>query len=148
MRLIVHATDTEYRRVIRNPLAHGRLPHAWLTFGYVRGAGWGFVHPWAQIALFPGKGTLRPINPHGFTDKGGARKVRDPERDHDTFFLLRLLPTWRSEQHRNHETPIEGRYWWGLAWRRRWRWPRWVLLDPDKARDPVPVGSYRGDDCD
>lgn len=135
MRLICRVTDLRYRRVIRNANNHGRFPAAWLTFGHVSGHGWGFVQPWAQIALFPEKGS-----PADYT--------RNPARKHQPFCLLRLWPTWRSERHRNHGHPVEGRYWWSLAWRRPWRRPRLVLLDPTQLKDLVPIGSYRGEDCE
>jgi hypothetical protein len=135
MRLICNVSDVRYRRMIRNPKNQGRFPPAWLTCGMVSGHGWGFLQPWAQIALFPAKGTT-------------ADYTRNPDRKHQPFFLLRLWPTWRSERHRNHADPVEGRYWLSLAWRRPWRRPRLVLLDPTARKDLDPIGCYRGEDCE
>jgi hypothetical protein len=121
MRWIIRATDKAYRELIHDEANEGRLPLAWLTFGYVTGHGWGFLHPWAQQAIFPTKGSIAGIE--------------HPDRQHDAFFILRLRPHWREAHHQNYEHPIEGRYWYGLAWRRRWGpcWrARWALLDYDR----------------
>lgn len=118
MRLVIHATNTTYHEFIADERNHGRLPLAWLTFGDINGLGWGFLHPWAQQAIFPHKGTLAGIG--------------DWRRYHEPFLLLRLWPTWCDKRHPNHEHYIEGRYWHGIAWRKGWGWrPRRVLLDYD-----------------
>jgi len=143
---LLRASDDVYRKAIRNPANHGRLPLAWLTSGYVSGRGWGFVAPWAQQALFPGKGTLAAVG--------------NPRRHHDRFWLLRVRPQRMTVTHPSVDWPITGRYWYGLAWREAFgyrrilglRIPRvrWVLLDPDQVtRDPGRAedwGSRAGED--
>ena len=118
MKLIIRASAKVYREHIQDESNQGRLPLAWLTFGSIAGHGWAFLHPWAQLVLFPAKGTRFGIG--------------HPDRKHEPFFILRYRSTWRTELHPNHEYAIEGRYWYGLVWRRKWGWrPRRVLLDYD-----------------
>ncbi|HVJ24864.1 MAG TPA: hypothetical protein VM756_13105, partial [Burkholderiales bacterium] len=88
---------------------------------YVPGHGWAFLPPWAQLAVFPEKGT--------------ETGVGHPNRHHERFAIVRVFPVWMSARHRNHEEAVAGRYWWGLAWRASWQKPRLVLLDPDRVRD-------------
>lgn len=139
MKILQRANREAYRALIKNEFNQGRLPLAWVTVGYIHGHGWGFLHPWAQLAIFPAKGT-----PAG----SGNR-----ERIHDRFWLLRLWPTWRSERHRNMSWAIHGRFWHGLAWREAWGWrqlgplriprARRVLLDPDiVTRNPGKADDW------
>lgn len=141
MRWILRASDRSYRQAIQDPGNEGRLPLARLTFGCVSGYGWGFVHPWEQQALFPGKGNVAGIG--------------NPLRHHEPFWILR----WRracpatspvSFKHPNHDYFIEGWYWYGWVWRavwgKRWGfWPRarWKLLDPDiVTHDPGKADDW------
>ncbi len=118
MKLIVWATPARSREYIQDEANEGRLPLAWLTFGYLNGHGWGFLHPWAQQAIFPSKG------------RWGSDV--DPASIHDAFLILRYWPAWGSHCHPNHEHPIEGRYWRAIVWRRRWgRRPRLAMVDYD-----------------
>jgi hypothetical protein len=100
--------------------SNGRYPLAWWTYGYLKGHGWGFLPPWAQLAIFPEKGTQDGIG--------------HPHRMHEPFAIVRVFPVWMTARHRNHEYAVSGRYWWGLAMRTSWLRPRLVLLDPDKVR--------------
>lgn len=135
MKLLLRATDTSYRAAIGDEANQGRLPLARLTYGLVTGIGWGFLHPWAQQALFPAKGT-----PFG---------IGHPDRPHERFILVRLRPTVRKVKHPRHAYAIEGRFWEGLAWRAKWgkrfgvpRFRR-VLLDPDRIdSDPNANDDY------
>lgn len=135
MKWIIRASDGAYRAHIQDE-ADGRLPLAWLTFGSLTGHGWGFLHPWEQKAIFPAKGT-----PLGFGD---------PWRAHEPFWILRVRPLDASFKHANHDYYIEGRYWYGWAWREAWGkrwgfWPlaRWVLLDPDiVTHDPGKADDW------
>lgn len=124
MRWILRASDRSYRQAIQDEANQGRLPLARLTFGYVSGHGWGFVHPWEQKALFPAKGKVAGIG--------------NPLRHHEPFWILRIRTTQASFKHPNHDYSIEGWYWHGWVWRASWGkrwgfWPRakWALLDPD-----------------
>ena len=134
MKLIIRATDRLYREHIHDE-ADGRIPMARLMFGNLTGRGWGFLHPWAQKALFQAKGTQFAI---GHVD-----------RKHEPFIILR----WRSFEgafkHPNQDWYIEGRYWRGYVWRSEWglRWGFWpkfrgVLLDADiVTHDPGKAGD-------
>lgn len=129
MRLIIRASDEAYREHIQDEENAGRLPLAWLTFGNINGHGWGFLQPWAQQTIFPAKGSPRGIG--------------HPDRQHEPFWILRLLPLNGVGKHKNQDYLIEGRYWFGLAWRKNWgkRWGIWkargCCLDPDIIRyDP------------
>lgn len=135
MRWIIKATNKSYRHHIADEANEGRLPLARLTFGYITGHGWGFLHPWAQKAIFPAKGT--PLG------------IGDPRRSHEWFFILRVSSQLAAFKHANHDYYIEGYYWhgwvWRVAWGKRWRfWPRmrWELLDPD----PITDDPGRADD--
>lgn len=130
MQLIMRATNANYRRVITDAANEGRLPMARFTFGYIKGLGWGFLHPWEQQAIFPGKGTLSGIG--------------DPLREHEPFFILRVSSLLAAFKHANQDYIIEGYYWHGWVWRKSWGkrwgfWPRfrYALLDPDPVtHDP------------
>lgn len=134
MKLLQRANNKTYRKAISDEANGGRLPIARLIIGNIEGHGWGFLHPWDQIAVFPSKGT-----PGGF---------RDPMRHHERFWILRLSCRHMSLRHRNHDYDIEGRYWQGLVWResmgpwwKPWRAKRKMLspdivtYDPQKADD-------------
>ncbi len=128
MRWIIHATPDKYRELIQDERNQGRLSLAWLTFGYLNGHGWGFLHPWTQLALFPGKGRY------------GSNV--DPASIHDGFLILRWRSFEAAFKHPNHTWYIEGRYWRGWVWRAEWGlrwgfWPkfRYCLLDPDIVTD-------------
>lgn len=132
MKLLQRADRDAYRAIIVDERAQGRLPIAMLTFGNIFGHGWGFLQPWAQLAVFPNKGTHAGVG--------------DPERLHEPFWILRLRPTWTRAKHRNMDWEIEGRFWLGLAWRKSWGYrrlwrviPIWrfrpCLLDPDIVKD-------------
>lgn len=136
MRWILRASDRSYQEVIQDEANQGRLPLAWLTFGYVSGLGWGFVHPWEQQALFPGKGTRLGIGSYW--------------RHHEPFWILRIRCEETTYKHPNHDWAIDGRYWWGWVWRpamgKHWGfWPRarWALLDPDiVTHDPGKADDW------
>lgn len=138
MKWIIRASDKSYRAAIAHEANEGRLPIARLTFGFVTGHGWGFVHPWEQKALFPAKGTINSFN--------------HPRSKHERFIIWRVWPTdWLMEfKHPNHGYYIAGRYWWGWVWReswgyRLWFWPRfrWALLDPDiVTNDPGKADDW------
>jgi hypothetical protein len=109
----------------------GRYPLAWCIYGHLEGQGWGFLNPWERQAIFP--------------EAGSQAGVGHPHRIHEPFAIARVFPTWRTMRHPLHEDDIEGRYWWGLAWRKSWEQPRLVLLDPDRlarrhARGPAKRG--------
>jgi len=147
MRKILRATPQAFKQARRDRHMHGRLPLAWLTFGYLEGHGWAFLAPWAQEALFPGKGRLQAVG--------------SPYRQHDWFFLLRVRSRVEEVQHPACSWPIAGRYWYGFAWREAWGYRRilgplklpcvrWVRLDPDRIdRDPGKAedwGTRPGED--
>lgn len=125
MRPWVRVTPSAYRKLIKKASNMGRFPIARVIYGYIGGRGWGFLNPWEQLAIFPNKGTLAGIS--------------DPARRHERFAIARVFPTWRTERHPNHEDPVTGRYWWGLAWRASWDKPRLVLLDPDRVRMEIEI---------
>ncbi len=127
MRFRLKVTPSSWRKVAAHQDGDGRYPLAWMTYGYVKGHGWGFLQPWAQVAIFPEKGT-----------EAGAGH---PHRKHESFAIVRVFPVWMTAKHRNHDDPVSGRYWWGLAMRASWLKPRLVLLDPDKIR---PVDRKAG----
>lgn len=118
---LVRVNASSYARIAADHFGDGRYPIAMVTRGYVKGHGWGFLQPWAQIAVFPEKGT----------EEGAYH----PHRQHEAFAIVRVYPVWMTARHRNHEEEVGGRYWWGMVTRASWPRPRVCLLDPDKVRD-------------
>ncbi len=134
MRLVIRVSDKVYRDHIQVDANEGNLPLAWLLHGHIVGHGWGFLRPWAQQAIFPLKGSY-----------GG---IDHPDRKHEPFWILRLWPRRTVATHKNQIWAIEGRYWWGLVWRKSWGkrrgiWrARWAFLDPDIiSKDHQPSWS-------
>lgn len=117
----LHVTPETYHHYRKQEGNHGRLPIARFTWGKLDGYGWAFLPPWAQIAMFPQKGTT-------------ASLYRCPERVHSQFWILRLYSKWEIRKHRNHDEAVYGRYWYGLAKRPEWKRPRCVVLDPDLVK--------------
>lgn len=118
---ILKVGSWSYRCLAAWGYSDGRYPLAWCIYGHLEGQGWGFLNPWERQAIFPEAGTQAGVG--------------HPHRIHEPFAIARVFPTWRNMRHPMHEQPVEGRYWWGLAWRRSWDAPRVVLLDPDKTGD-------------
>lgn len=125
----LHATPETYRHAITDPDNMGRLPVARFTWGFVEGLGWAFLPPWAQLAVFPEKGTRAGIG--------------HPHRQHDRFFVRALAPVEGWMRHPRAEWSVQGRYWEGIAWRASWgREIRRVLLDPDIVYESTMVERF------
>lgn len=120
---------TVFRRVIADAHYNGRLPLARCTWGFVDGLGWGFLPPWAQLAVFPEKGTQAGI---------GHR-----HRQHEPFFVRALVPIEGWMSHPRMAWSVKGRYWEGVVWRASWgRQIRRCLLDPDIVEETTHPGRY------
>ncbi len=96
----------------------GRIPRAFITWGFLTGHGWKFLPPWCQKAIG------RHDDPRRVGEKAPAGEHHAP------FIIIRL---WSRIETRNHFLPqsrharIRCRFYRALVWRydRRWRWT-WV----------------------
>ena len=93
--------DWKFHEMRKLPDSQGRILLARFTWGHISGLGWGFLHPWQQLALFPDKGTQAGIG--------------HPDRFHERFFSARPVAV-----HRQPAAPAHGLVDRGplLAWHR------------------------------